>query len=108
MKNERGREAGKKRIIGAPCLACIAYWPRGHWCANILDPIVPRATTIGGPMVSYLKLEDGTKKEKIEKKRRTKQFGAPCLYFQANRLLTELYEQETEIHWRKNDGHTKN
>ncbi len=28
-------------------------------------------------------------------------------YFQANRLLTELYKQETEIRWRKDDGYIK-
>ncbi len=53
----------------------------------------PRAITIGGPMVSHLLLADRTEEEK---KRRTKQFSAPRL-FKANRLLTELYKQETEL-----------
>jgi hypothetical protein len=42
-----------KGDIGAPI-----YW----------YPDVPRAITIGGPMVSHLLLEDGTKKEKEKKK----------------------------------------
>ncbi len=28
-------------------------------------------------------------------------------YFQTNRLLNELYKQETEIRWRKDDGYIK-
>jgi hypothetical protein len=43
-------------------------------------------------MVSHLLLANRTEEVK---KRRTKQISAPCL-FQANRLLTELYKQETE------------
>jgi hypothetical protein len=38
----------------------------------------PRATAIGGPMVSHLLLADRTEEVKI--KRRTKQFGAPSLF----------------------------
>ncbi len=38
-------------------------------------------------------------------------FGWSCsvrlAYFQANCLLIELYKQETEILWRKDDGHIK-
>jgi hypothetical protein len=53
---------------------------------------MPPAITIGGLTVSHFLLADRTEEVK---KRWTKQIGAPCL-FQANRLLTELYKQETE------------
>ncbi len=54
----------------------------------------PRAITIDGPMVSHLLLADRT--EEVKKR------GGPnslvrLACFQANRLLTESYKQETEI-----------
>jgi hypothetical protein len=71
-----------------------------YWCTlsgqhcllaegNIGAPIywrtdAPRAITIGGPMVSHLLLADRTSSVRLA-------------YFQAIRLLTELYKQETEI-----------
>ncbi len=55
------------------------YWRRVHQCAN----------SIGGLEVRLL-------------------CSVHLAYFQANRLLIELYKQETEIRGRKDDGPIKN
>jgi hypothetical protein len=45
----------------------------------------------------------GGQNQKIFKKERTEILA----YFHTNRLLTGLYKEETEIHWRKDDGNIK-
>jgi hypothetical protein len=55
----------------------------------------PRAITIGGPMVLHLIWLVRTKEIK---KRGGPNSSVRLTYFQANRLLTQHYKQETEIH----------
>jgi hypothetical protein len=83
-----------KKIIGAQCLVSMPIGGEGHRCANILAYRCP-------PRHYYWRTDGftspiGRQNKRSKKKRRTKQFSAPHL-FQANRLLTELYKQETEI-----------
>ena len=87
----------RKKIIGALCQVNIAYWRRETSVRQYIGvPIPPRAITIGGPMV-VLHLIWLVRTKEIKK------IGGPnssvrLTYFQANRLLTQHYKQETEIH----------
>ncbi len=78
----------------------------GHRCANILAYWCP-------PLHYYWRTDGFTSPIGRQNKRSKKKRGGPnslvhFTYFQANRLLTELYKQETEMRWRKADGHIKN
>jgi hypothetical protein len=76
--------SGKHYLLAEGDISAPIYWRTD----------APRAITIGGPMVSHLLLADRT--EEVKKKVDQTVWCA-LAYFQANRLLTELYKQETEI-----------
>jgi hypothetical protein len=65
------------------------------------------------PLRHYYWRTDGFTSNMVGQNKRNKKRGGPnssvrLTYFQANRLLTQHYKQETEIHRRKDDGHIKN
>ncbi len=83
-------------IISAPCLFKIAYWRRGTPCS----------ITNGAPNTKIIRCANNRRKEGYLTKKILRDgpnSSVRLAYFQANRLWTELYKQETEILWRK-DG----
>ncbi len=85
--------SGKHCLLAEGDISAPIYWRTD----------APRAITIGGPMVSHLLLADRTEEVK---KRGGPNSSVRLAYFQVNRLLTELYKQETEI--RLSKRHIKN
>jgi hypothetical protein len=88
LAHREWRTEHEKKIIGELSLVSIAYWRGGHRSANILAQRGPPAPINWRSDVKNVK--------KNVKKKRTDS-SVRLAYFQANRLLTELYKQETEI-----------
>jgi hypothetical protein len=90
---------GQHCLLAEGNIGALIYWRTDPPCANSVSTLKkeqPARQHAGGVEAYILHVSI----------RRTEQFGAPP-YFQTNRLLIELYKQETEIDCRKDDGNIK-
>ncbi len=92
--NSNGEPNMKKKLLAHCAWSTLPSGGGGHRCANILAHRCP-------PRHYYWRTDGFTSPIGWQNS------SVRLAYFQANRLLTELYKQETEIHWRKDDSHIK-
>jgi hypothetical protein len=86
----------KKKITGALCQVNIAYWRRETSVRQYIDvPIPPAPLLLADRWLLHLIWLVRTKEIK---KRGGPNSSVRLTYFQANRLLTQHYKLETEIH----------